>query len=200
MKATLLSFFVLVAAMGATAQQTGKTAPAPAAKQTTSSGANQSHNGHNHDGHDHDGHNHGTATPAPAAQTTEAKPANPNAAKMAFKEESYNFTEVPEGPQVTHEFKFTNTGKEPLILTNVRASCGCTTPSWPKEPILPGKDGAILVTYNTQGRPGAFNKSITITSNADAPEKIIYIKGEVVKAEPEKSVPVEQPSLLAPKN
>lgn len=200
MKATLLSFFVLVAAMGATAQQTGKTAPAPAAKQTTSSGASQSHDGHNHDGHNHDGHNHGTATPAPAAQTTEAKPANPNAAKMAFKEESYNFTEVPEGPQVTHEFKFTNTGKEPLILTNVRASCGCTTPSWPKEPILPGKDGAILVTYNTQGRPGAFNKSITITSNADAPEKIIYIKGEVVKAEPEKSVPVEQPSLLAPKN
>jgi len=53
---------------------------------------------------------------------------------------------------------------------------------------------------NTQGRPGAFNKSITITSNADTPEKIIYIKGEVVKAEPEKSVPVEQPSLLAPKN
>ncbi len=200
MKATLLSFFVLVAAMGATAQQTGKTAPAPAAKQTTSSGANQSHDSHNHDGHDHDGHNHGTTAPAPAAQTTEAKPANPNAAKMAFKEESYNFTEVPEGPQVTHEFKFTNTGKEPLILTNVRASCGCTTPSWPKEPILPGKDGAILVTYNTQGRPGAFNKSITITSNADAPEKIIYIKGEVVKAEPEKSVPVEQPSLLAPKN
>ena len=200
MKATLLSFFVLVAAMGATAQQTGKTAPAPAAKQTTSPGASQSHDGHNHDGHNHDGHNHGTATPAPAAQTTEAKPANPNAAKMAFKEESYNFTEVPEGPQVTHEFKFTNTGKEPLILTNVRASCGCTTPSWPKEPILPGKDGAILVTYNTQGRPGAFNKSITITSNADAPEKIIYIKGEVVKAEPEKSVPVEQPSLLAPKN
>lgn len=200
MKATLLSFFVLVAAMGATAQQTGKTTPAPAAKQTTSSSANQSHDGHNHDGHNHDGHNHGTTAPAPAAQTTEAKPANPNAAKLAFKEENYNFTEIPEGPQVTHEFKFTNTGKEPLILTNVRASCGCTTPSWPKEPILPGKDGAILVTYNTQGRPGPFNKSITITSNADTPEKIIYIKGEVVKAEPEKSVPVEQPSLLAPKN
>lgn len=193
MKATFLSLIVLLAAFGANAQQTGKTTTPPAGvKQTSSSAATHS---------EHDGHNHGAATAAPATQQpAEAKPANPNAAKIIFKEESYNFTEVPEGPQVTHEFKFTNTGKEPLILTNVRASCGCTTPSWPKEPILPGKDGAILVTYNTQGRPGAFNKSITITSNADTPDKIIYIKGEVVKAEPEKSVPVEQPSLLAPKN
>ena len=193
MKATFLSLIVLLAAFGANAQQTGKTTTPPAGvKQTSSNAATHS---------EHDGHNHGPATTAPATQQpAEAKPANPNAAKIIFKEESYNFTEVPEGPQVTHEFKFTNTGKEPLILTNVRASCGCTTPSWPKEPILPGKDGAILVTYNTQGRPGAFNKSITITSNADTPDKIIYIKGEVVKAEPEKSVPVEQPSLLAPKN
>jgi len=156
---------------------------------------------HSHDGHNHDGHNH--QAPATPPQKTEAnKPAepNPNAAKIAFKEETYDFKEVPEGPQVTHEFKFSNTGKEPLILTNVRASCGCTTPSWPKEPVLPGKDAVILVTYNTQGRPGVFNKSITINSNSDTPDKIIYIKGEVVKAEPEKSVPVEQPSLLSPKN
>src|ERR1700723_2154817 len=82
---------------------------------------------------------------------------NPNAPKLLFPEETYNFGEVAEGPQVTHEFKFTNTGKEPLVLSNVRASCGCTTPSWPKEPILPGKDAVILVTYNTQGRPGQFN-------------------------------------------
>src|SRR5437879_3781402 len=68
----------------------------------------------------------------PAAQTTQEKKdaPNPNAAKMDFKEENYNFGEVPEGPQVTHEFKFANTGKEPLILSNVHASCGCTTPSW----------------------------------------------------------------------
>lgn len=141
---------------------------------------------------------------APGATTgetkTETTPPNPNAAKINFKEDSYNFSEIPEGPQVTHEFKFTNTGKEPLILSNVRASCGCTTPSWPKEPVLPGKDAVILVTYNTQGRPGVFTKTITITSNASEPNKIITIKGEVVKAEPEKSVPLEQPSLLSPKN
>jgi hypothetical protein len=125
---------------------------------------------------------------------------NPNAPKIEFKEESYDFKEVPEGPQVTHEFKFTNTGKEPLILSNVRASCGCTTPSWPKEPILPGKEGTIVVTYNTQGRPGPFTKSITITSNSDTPNKVIIIKGEVIKEDPENSVPKEQPSMLTPKN
>lgn len=135
-----------------------------------------------------------------APVTAVKKEINPNAATIILKEENYLFGEVPEGPQVTHEFKFSNTGKEPLILSNVHASCGCTTPSWPKEPILPGKESTILVTYNTQGRPGPFTKSITITSNANESNKVIYIKGEVVKAEPEKSVPLEQPSLLTPKN
>lgn len=149
--------------------------------------------------HNHD-HEAQLQTQTPAGGEGGPVIINPNAAKLNFKEETYDFGEVPEGPQVTHEFKFTNTGKEPLVLTNVRASCGCTTPSWPKEPVLPGKESAILVTYNTQGRPGNFSKSITITSNSDSPNKVIYIKGEVVKAEPEKSVPFEQPSMLAPKN
>ncbi|HLP49999.1 MAG TPA: DUF1573 domain-containing protein [Chitinophagales bacterium] len=190
------SIIVMLAYAGFMSAQT----TAPAQKQSTV--VDHSHDGHNHDSHD--GHNHGpAATTAPAAKEAApaaAKPANPNAARIVFKEETHNFAEVPEGPQVTYEFKFNNAGKEPLILSNVRASCGCTTPSWPKEPIMPGKDGAILVTYNTQGRPGPFNKSITINSNGEPADKIIYIKGEVVKAEPEKSVPVEQPSLLSPKN
>ena len=125
--------------------------------------------------------------------------ANPNAPTVDFKEETYNFGEVSEGPQVTHEFKFTNNGKEPLILSNVKASCGCTTPSWPKDPILPGKEATILVTYNTQGRPGNFTKSITITSNAANASKVIFIKGDVVKVDPAKYEPLEQPSMLAPK-
>lgn len=129
-----------------------------------------------------------------------ASPPNPNAPKIEFKEDSYDFKELSEGPQATHEFKFTNTGKEPLILSNVRASCGCTTPSWPKEPILPGKDGTIVVTYNTQGRPGPFTKSVTITSNASEPNKVIIIKGDVIKEDPDKSVPKEQPSMLTPRN
>ena len=135
----------------------------------------------------------------PSAEKKSAAVDNPNAPTLIFGEETYSFGEIPEGPQVTHEFKFTNTGKEPLVLGNVRASCGCTTPSWPKEPILPGKDAAILVTYNTQGRVGAFTKSITITSNAASATKVIYIKGEVIKTDPAKSVPMEQPSMLSPK-
>ena len=128
-----------------------------------------------------------------------AQAPNPNAPTVDFKEESYTFGEITEGPQVTHEFKFTNNGKEPLILSNVKASCGCTTPSWPKDPILPGKEATILVTYNTQGRPGNFTKSITVTSNASTPSKVIYIKGEVVKVDPAKYEPLEQPTMLAPK-
>jgi len=127
-------------------------------------------------------------------------PANPNAPTVDFKEENYNFGDISEGPQVTHEFKFTNNGKEPLILSNVKASCGCTTPSWPKDPILPGKEAAILVTYNTQGRPGNFTKSITITSNANVQSKVIYIKGTVEKVDPAKYEPLDQPSMLAPKS
>jgi len=133
------------------------------------------------------------------AAATPAKPVNPNAAKFQFVEEVWDFGEIPEGPQVTHEFKYKNVGKEPLIMSNVKASCGCTTPGWAKEPILPGKESVITATYNTQGRPGAFSKAITITSNTTDETKVLYIKGTVIKAEEEKSTPVKAPSMLAPK-
>lgn len=127
------------------------------------------------------------------------KPVNPNAPKLKFVTEVHDFGTVVEGPQATHEFHFKNEGKEPLILSNVRASCGCTVPSWPKEPILPGKESTIIATYNTQGRPGQFSKTITVESNAEGGNKILTIKGEVIKPEEDKSIPLAQPSLLAPK-
>lgn len=129
----------------------------------------------------------------------EVKP-NPNAPKIKFAQEAFDFGTVVEGPQATHEFKFKNEGKEPLILSNVKASCGCTVPTWPKEPILPGKESVITATYNTQGRVGAFTKTITIESNADGGSKVITIKGEVIKPEDDKSIPFANPSILAPKN
>lgn len=138
----------------------------------------------------------GTVTYAQEA----AKPANPNAPKIKLTEEKFNFGTVVEGPQVTHEFHFKNEGKEPLVLSNVRASCGCTVPSWPKEPVLPGKESVITATYNTQGRVGQFTKTITIESNADGGNKVLTISGEVIKAEEDKSIPLAQPSLLTPKN
>ncbi|HNI43146.1 MAG: DUF1573 domain-containing protein [Chitinophagales bacterium] len=110
---------------------------------------------------------------------------------IQFTEETFDFGELEEGPQVTHEFKFKNTGKEPLTLSNVKASCGCTTPDWPKTPILPGEENVIKVTYNTKGRIGAFNKAVTITSNAYTPTARIYIKGTVKAAPQEQTTPVK---------
>ena len=125
---------------------------------------------------------------------------NPNAPKIMFKENEFDFKSVEEGPKVTHEFLFTNKGKEALVLSNVKASCGCTTPVWPKEPILPGQEGRILVTYNTAGRPGPFTKTITITSNADEPNKVITIRGAVTSVPEKNTVPIKEGNMLSPDN
>lgn len=115
-----------------------------------------------------------------------AKVVNKNAAKFEFmdKNNTHDFGKIPEGPVAEHVFEFKNVGKEPLIISNANASCGCTTPEWNKEPILPGKKGKITVRYNTQGRVGPIAKSVYITSNAaleDGKDRYeLYIKGEVV--------------------
>lgn len=105
---------------------------------------------------------------------------------MYFKQSIHDFGTIQEGPTAEHEFEFTNTGKEPIIISNVGASCGCTTPSYSKDPVLPGKKGTVKAIYNTQGRVAPFTKTITITSNAGI--KVLTIKGEVEKA-PSGSVP-----------
>ena len=130
----------------------------------------------------------------------EVKAPNPNAPKIKLMEESYDYGTVVEGPQITHDFKIKNEGKEPLILTNVRASCGCTVPTWPKEPILPGKESVISATYNTSGRPGHFAKTITIESNAAGGNKVLTISGDVIKPEEDKSIPLAKPSMLKSNN
>jgi hypothetical protein len=120
-------------------------------------------------------------------------------AKISFSNTTHDFGTLEEGPQAATEFVFKNEGTEPLILENVKASCGCTVPAWPKEPILPGETGSIKVNYNTSRRPGQFTKSITITSNADESTKVIYIKGNVVPAAEEETMPIKQPAnMLAP--
>lgn len=91
-----------------------------------------------------------------------------------FKEEA--------GPQ-TAKFTFKNTGNEPLIITNVRASCGCTSPNWTKEPVAPGAEGYVTAAYDPRNRPGKFNKSITVTTNADQPTTILRITGDVTPRE-----------------
>ena len=103
---------------------------------------------------------------------------NPNAAEITFESETHDFGTFKKGGDGTYDFKFTNTGKEPLIISNARGSCGCTVPNWPKEPIKPGETGVIKVTYDTK-RVGAFTKTVTITSNAKTQDKVITIKGKV---------------------
>ncbi len=81
----------------------------------------------------------------------------------------------------TATFEFSNTGSTSLIITNVRASCGCTTPDWSKEPIKPGEKGHIKAAYNPTNRPGKFNKSITVSTNETQPVTVLRITGEVIR-------------------
>ncbi|WP_084523952.1 DUF1573 domain-containing protein [Adhaeribacter aquaticus] len=101
-------------------------------------------------------------------------------AQIQFEKETFDFGNVAQGVPATHEFKFKNTGGEPLVISNVQASCGCTTPEWTNTPILPGKTGSVKAQYNAASM-GAFNKSITVTSNATNSSVVLYIKGTVVE-------------------
>jgi len=100
---------------------------------------------------------------------------------IQFEETTHDFGIVDEkGGPVTCDFVFENTGDAPLIISNVRASCGCTTPEWTKTPIEPGEKGSITVAYNPLGRPGAFSKVATVTSNVVGSESSkLIIKGVV---------------------
>ncbi len=118
-----------------------------------------------------------------------AKPAaNPNAPEIFFEETTHDFAKLQKGDECSFEFKFKNTGKEPLILANCQASCGCTTPTCPKEPIAPGASGTIKVKYDSN-RVGAFNKSVTITSNAKNNPVILNIKGTIEGPAQEEAFP-----------
>ncbi len=102
---------------------------------------------------------------------------------LKFDTESHDFKDVSEGTLATHEFKFTNTGTTPVVIANVQASCGCTTPEWTKTPVLPGKTGIVKAVYNSNGRPGQFNKTVTVTSNASNASVVLSIKGAVLTRE-----------------
>lgn len=101
-------------------------------------------------------------------------------AVMTFAEKTHDFGAIKEadGP-VTHVFEFTNTGSEPLVIINVNASCGCTRPEYPKEPVMPGKKGKIKVTFNPAGRPGEFSKEVKIRTNGSK-RPVLRITGTVI--------------------
>lgn len=102
-----------------------------------------------------------------------------DAAIITVDNDIYDFGVVKEGEKVTHVYNFTNTGKAPLILSNVSASCGCTTPEYSKHPINPGEKGSVTVVFDSQNQVGMQQKIITVLSNANPSRTILQLKGEV---------------------
>jgi len=125
-------------------------------------------------------------TPPPATEVTPgeevAAPTGPTTT-IAFAETEFDFGSVDQGEKVSHVYKFTNTGSEPLIISSAKGSCGCTVPKWPKDPIAPGQSGEIQVEFDSKGKKNQQNKKVTITANTNPPQSFIYLKGEVIAPE-----------------
>lgn len=134
-----------------------------------------------------------------AAQAAPAQTSAPadmkNAPEMTFEVEEHNFGTCKQGESVTREFTFTNTGKEALIISNAQGSCGCTVPQYPKEPIPPKGKGTVKVTFNSAGKQGMQDKTVTLTSNAKNSPKVLHIRGTV-----ELPAASNEPVKDAPKN
>ncbi|MCK8492315.1 MULTISPECIES: DUF1573 domain-containing protein [Spirosoma] len=98
---------------------------------------------------------------------------------LKFAKETHDFGKVEQGKPVTYVFEFKNSGTDPIVINDATASCGCTKPNWTREPVMPGKTGTVSATFNAAAA-GPFNKSVTVTSNAEAGQTVLYLKGEVV--------------------
>jgi len=105
---------------------------------------------------------------------------NGDAPAISFETIDYNFGKITQGEKVTYSYKFKNVGKTPLIIANAEATCGCTVPEVPKQPIKPGEEGEIGVVFDSTGKSGLQDKVITITSNAAAPVVQLHLKGEIL--------------------
>ena len=114
--------------------------------------------------------------------STSSETAPADAAAFKFQKESFDFGQITDGEKVSYDFKFTNIGKSPLIITSATATCGCTVPDYPKEPIAPGADGVIKVVFDSSGKPGMQNKVVTITANTNPEITQLNILGNVVSA------------------
>lgn len=114
------------------------------------------------------------AQTTPATATTKA--AGP---QIKFMEEKYDFGSIKQGDIVDHVFKFKNTGTQPLVISNIGVSCGCTTPDWTKEPVMPGKMGMVSAKFNSAGKMGMQTKVLTIESNSAAGAATVSLVGEV---------------------
>lgn len=107
--------------------------------------------------------------------------------KFSFESDEIDYGKIAQDADGVRVFKFTNTGNAPIVITDAKGSCGCTVPTYPKNVIKPGETGQIDVKYATN-RIGAFTKTVTLTSNASEPSKVLRIKGEVLNPEKENKV------------
>lgn len=112
-------------------------------------------------------------------EVSAAKTDTINAPVMSFENISHDFGQVTAGEKVSYNFKFKNTGKSPLIISNALASCGCTVPDYPRYPVEPGKEGAISVIFDSAGKSGIQDKVITLTSNTVPSTTQLHLTGEV---------------------
>lgn len=138
------------------------------------------------------------ATVAPSSTTAPAA-ARQKGAVAQFEKTEFDYGKIEKGSEPLRKFVFKNVGDEPLVISNAQGSCGCTVPTWPKEPIMPGQSGTIDVRYDTQ-RTGPFSKSVTLTTNEANPTRVLSIKGEVNTPPAETApIPTAAPNSLSPK-
>lgn len=105
---------------------------------------------------------------------------NPNAPVMKFTEAEFDFGDIQPNSKVTHTFKFVNVGKSPLLIEDATASCGCTTPSWTKEPVAPNGQGEMEVVFDSQGKQGIFSKQVAVRANTQPGITTILVKGNII--------------------
>lgn len=129
-----------------------------------------------------------TVPSSPEKNTTEATSAEPQSSsqpvavgQIKFEKEEHDFGKIKEGEKVQYRFKFKNVGSAPIRITDVKPSCGCTSPEWTKDVVPPGGEGYVEVIFDSQGRQGTQNKSVTVLAEADPPTYILRFTGEVIR-------------------
>lgn len=174
MKHLLFSFFVLISF--SLSAQNKVTTPAPSKEKAKEIGTVTATS---------------PAVPTPVAPIAEEK----TNAKMSFESLTVDYGTIENGSEPLRTVKFTNTGTDPLVIKSARGSCGCTVPTYPKEPIAPGQSSVIEIRYDTK-RTGKISKSVTITTNEGPDSHVLQVIGEVLPAKEDKAVPAAEPSVI----
>ena len=118
---------------------------------------------------------------------SEINPNPQNFAEIFVEQSTFEFGLIEQGEVIQNVFEITNTGTEPLVISNAKGSCGCTVPNWPKEPVMPGETAQILVKIDSKGKKGKQSKRVTITANTDPAQTFLTVRGEVEEPETEKA-------------